>query len=102
MKKKKEYRNADGKPLKLLIDKMLKAYGLDKKMNEIDVLNGWKEMMGVAVANRTLDLKIYNKTLIITLDSSVMREELSHGKQVIIERVNQYAKKEIITDVWLK
>mgnify|MGYP001345592437 CR=1 FL=1 len=43
-----------------------------------------------------------NKVLIITLDSAVIREELAHGKVVIIERVNQYANKEIITDVWFK
>ena len=102
MKKTNKYRKADGQPLGLLIDKMLKAYGLDKKMNEIDVLNGWEEMMGIAVANRTVSLKISNKILIITLDSSVIREELANGKQIIIERVNQFAKKEIITDVCFK
>ena len=102
MKKTNKYRKADGQPLGLLIDKMLKAYGLDKKMNEIDVLNGWGEMMGIAVANRTVDLKISNKILIITLDSSVIREELANGKQIIIERENQFAEKEIITDVWFK
>jgi hypothetical protein len=29
-----------------------------------------------------------------------MREELKYGKSVIIQRVNEYAGKEIITDVW--
>lgn len=100
--RKKSYRKADGQPLGELIDKLFKAYGLDHKMHEIDVLNGWKEMMGIAIANRTVDLKIINKVLIITLDSAVIREELANGKMVIIERVNQYAKKEIINDVWFK
>ena len=93
--RKKSYRKADGQPLGELIDKLFKAYGLDHKMHEIDVLKGWKEMMGI-------DLKIINRVLIITLDSAVIREELANGKRVIIERVNQYAKKEIITDVWFK
>ena len=85
-----------------MIDKILKAYGLDKKIDEIEVLNGWSEMMGIAVSNRTKDLKIINKVLIVSLDSAVIREELSNGKEIIIERVNQFAKKEIITDVWFK
>jgi hypothetical protein len=34
------------------------------------------------------------------MDSSVMREELSYGKDVIIQRVNEKAGAEIITDVW--
>jgi hypothetical protein len=57
-------------------------------------------MMGKAVALRTTKLKIQDKILRITLNSSVMRDELQHGKQVIIERVNQTAGFQIIEDVW--
>ena len=99
---KKNFRKSDEQPLGHVIDKILKAYGLDKKIDEMEVLNGWPEMMGVAISNRTKDLKIINKVLIVSLDSAVIREELSNGKEVIIERVNQFAKKEIITDVWFK
>ncbi len=87
-------------PLGEIIDKILKAYRLDGKMKELDVLNAWEEMMGVAVARRTKELYIKNKTLFLTLDSSVMREELLMGKSVIIQRVNQQAGYELITDIW--
>jgi hypothetical protein len=56
--------------------------------------------MGIAVANRTVDLKIRNRTLYITMDSSVMRDELAHGKTIILHRVNEKAGYEMITDVW--
>jgi hypothetical protein len=52
------------------------------------------------VANRTKSISVRNKTLYITMDSSVMRDELSYGKSIIIERVNQQAGCELITDVW--
>lgn len=93
-------RNSNEAPLKDVIDKLLKAYRLDGKMKEMDVLAAWPEMMGIAVANRTTELLIRNKTLIVRMDSAVMRDELSHGKQVIIHRVNEKAGEEIITDVW--
>lgn len=93
-------RNANEAPLKEVIDKLLKAYRLDGKMKELDVLNAWPEMMGIAVANRTKELLIRDKVLIVRMDSSVMRDELQHGKQVIIQRVNEYAGFEIIRDVW--
>lgn len=93
-------RNSNEAPLKDVIDKLLKAYRLDGKMKEMDILAAWPEMMGIAVANRTKELLIRNKTLIVKMDSAVMRDELSHGKQVIIERVNQEAGFEIINDVW--
>ena len=83
-----------------LIDKLMKAYRLDGKLKEIDVIESWGEMMGIAVANRTKNIQIRNKTLFLTMDSAVMRDELSYGKTVIIERVNQKAGCEIINDVF--
>ncbi len=93
-------RTSNETPLKDLIDKLMKAYQLDGKLNEMKVLEAWPEMMGIAVANRTVDLKIRNKTLYITMDSSVMRDELAHGKSIILHRVNEKAGYEMITDVW--
>lgn len=93
-------RTATEAPLKEVIDRWLKAYRLDGKMKEIEVLNSWPELMGVAVSNRTREIKIRNKTLYLKLDSAVMRDELLNGKQIIIERVNQKAEMELINDIW--
>jgi predicted nucleic acid-binding Zn ribbon protein len=93
-------RDSNEAPLKDVIDKLLKAYRLDGKMKEMDILAAWPEMMGIAVANRTSELLIRNKTLIVRMDSSVMRDELSFGKQVIIQRINEKAGCELINDVW--
>lgn len=93
-------RTSNEAPLKEVLDRWLKAYGYDGKMKEMDVLEAWPEMMGTAVANRTSEIYIKNKKLFLKMDSSVMREELSYGKDVIIQRVNEKAGTEIITDVW--
>ncbi len=82
------------------IDKIMKAYRLDGKLKEIDVLSKWEEMMGRAVFLRTKNISIRNKILHLELDSSVMRDELLNGKTIIIQRVNQVAGYELITDVW--
>jgi hypothetical protein len=93
-------RNSNQTTLGEAIDKLLKAYRLDGKMKELDIINAWPELMGTAVANRTKNIQIRNKTLILQMDSSVMREELAHGKQIIIDRVNEKAGFEIITEIW--
>ena len=93
-------RTSNETPLGQVIDKLMKAYRLDGKLKELDVLEAWPEMMGIAVANRTKELFIKNKVLHIHLDSSVMRDELAHGKQIIIQRVNEKAGFEMITDIW--
>jgi hypothetical protein len=93
-------RSAEEQPLKEVIDKFLKAYAWDGKMKEMDVVAAWPQLMGIAVANRTKDIRIQNQKLYLTIDSSVMREELLLGKQIIIDRVNDYAGKVIVTDIW--
>ena len=93
-------RSAEEQPLKEVIDKFLKAYAWDGKMKEMEVIAAWPELMGVAVANRTKEIRIQNKKLFLTIDSSVMREELLLGKQIIIQRLNEYAGQEIINDIW--
>ena len=93
-------RNSNEAPLKEVIDRWLKTFRLDGKMKELDVIKAWPELMGTAVAHRTKSISIRNKRLILVMDSSVMRDELAHGKQIIIERVNQFAGFAIIDDVW--
>lgn len=93
-------RTSNEAPLKDVIDRWLKAYKLDGKMKEMDVIASWPELMGTAVANRTSEINIRNKTLYLKMDSAVMRDELAHGKSVIVQRVNEHAGFEIINDIW--
>lgn len=93
-------RTSNEAPLKEVIDRWLKAYKLDGKMKEIEVVNAWPELMGTAVAHRTKEITIRNKTLYLKMESSVMRDELAQGKSIIIQRVNEFAGFEIINDIW--
>lgn len=99
---KERERSERSQELSEVINRLLKAYRLDGKMKELDIINAWEEMMGKAVAYRTEKLSIQNKILYIKLNSSVMRDELLYGKQVIIERVNQKAGEQLITDIWFE
>ena len=83
-----------------VVEHLMKAYRLASQKELLDLHDAWPELMGKAIAHRTKSLKIKNKKLHLKIDSSVMREELHAGKQVIIERVNQFMKKEVINDVW--
>lgn len=87
-------------PLKGLIDKLMRAYNLDGRMDEMNIINNWEKIMGKAVANRTKKVSFRNRIMYLELDSSVMREELQNGKSIVILRVNEYAKKNLIEDVY--
>jgi len=93
-------RTSNEQPLKEVLDRWMKAYGFEERAKNLEVVQAWPELMGTAVAHRTKEITIRNKTLYLKMDSSVMRDELAHGKQVIIQRVNEFAGMEVIRDVW--
>jgi len=93
-------RSSDNQPLKEVMERLFKVYNLESKLKEIDVICAWPELMGPAVAHRTKNIYLKGQILHVTIDSSVAREELAKGKQVIIDRLNSYAGKVLIRDVW--
>ncbi len=97
---KTRFRTNESKPLSELITALFKSYGLEGKLNEMEIISAWPELMGPAVAHRTKEIKISNNILRLKIESSVMREELLYGKQIIIDRLNDFAGKKIIHDVW--
>jgi hypothetical protein len=55
--------------------------------------------MGPVVANRTDNLFIREKTLYVKINSAVLRNELSYGKQKIINMLNDEIGQELLSDI---
>jgi len=81
-------RTSDNQPLKEVMDRLFKVYNLESKLKEVDLINAWPELMGPAVAHRTKNIFLKGSILHVQIDSSVAREELAKGKQIIIDRMN--------------
>ncbi|WP_339881693.1 DUF721 domain-containing protein [Polaribacter vadi] len=79
----------------------IRENNLSKKMQKIKVEETWFKMMGPGVATHTTSVKLNNKTLIIHLKSSVLREELSYGKEKIIKMMNEELAEEVISKLML-
>jgi len=75
--------------VKDLMQIFIKENNLSKGMRKLKVEETWAEMMGPGVMAHTTSVKLQNKTLIIQLTSSVLREELSYGKEKIIKMMNE-------------
>lgn len=58
--------------------------------------------MGNGVNNYTTAIDLRNSTLFISLSSSVLREELSHGKSKIIALLNEELGREVVTKIVLR
>ena len=90
------------KPLKELVDKMLRAYGLGDRLDEIGLLKSWEQVCGKMIAKHTKDIYFKSGTLHVVLDSAPLRQELSYAKEKLIERLNQAAGKNMVKDIYLK
>ena len=72
--------------------------GLDK----VNVREAWEQMMGNGVNHYTTAVKLERDTLYVQLSSSVLREELSYGKEKIISMLNEALGKEVIKKLILR
>jgi len=95
-------RDSNEESLGTAIERLLKVYRLDKRMNEASVINNWSKLMGPMVTRHTREIFLKNGKLHVRLDSSVLRAELEHGKQKIIDMLNKEAGEEVVTSVYLK
>ncbi len=74
--------------IKDLMKDVIKENKLTKGMLQLSVKEAWTKLMGNGVASYTNNIELHGKTLIVNLKSSVLREELSYGKEKIISMMN--------------
>ncbi len=89
------------KSIKDIMQLVMKKNKLEKGIEELDVTDAWKQVMGNGVWTYTSSLKLVNGNLTVFLKSAALREELSYGTEKIITMLNQYLKKEIVQKVRL-
>jgi|TARA_B110000858_G_scaffold177453_1_gene212431 predicted nucleic acid-binding Zn ribbon protein len=94
-------RENDSFSIEDLMQLFIKENKLTKGMQKIKIEETWHKMMGQGVTVHTTSVKLQNKTLVIQLNSSVLREELSYGKDKIIKMMNEEIGEEIISKLIL-
>ena len=87
--------------IKNLINVFLKKNRLENGLLDLEGKKVWFEIMDNGIANYTRDVNLKNKTLYVKLNSPALREELSYGKEKLINIINQKFKKEIINKIVL-
>jgi len=85
-----------------ILKEFIQINKLQGGMDKIDVEAAWKSLMGNGVNSYTKEVLLKGSTLYVSLTSSVLREELSYGKQKIIDMINQELQKEVIKDIILR
>jgi len=75
--------------IKDLMKDVIKENKLTKGMQQLSVKEAWVKLMGNGVVSYTVSVVLNGKTLVVHLKSSVLREELSYGKEKIIKMMNK-------------
>ncbi|APY10517.1 RNA-binding protein [Seonamhaeicola sp. S2-3] len=88
--------------IKDALKEFVETNNLEKGLDKVNVTDAWAKLMGNGVNNYTTSVNLQRDTLYVQLSSSVLREELSYGKQKIIDMLNEELGKEIIKKLILR
>ncbi|MGY8913555.1 MAG: DUF721 domain-containing protein [Flavobacteriales bacterium] len=95
-------RKNDNIPLSEALQEFIKVNKLQNGMDKVNVREAWANLMGNGVNNYTTAIELRSETLFVSLSSSVLREELSHGKTKIITMLNEELGKELVKKLVLR
>ena len=85
-----------------VLKQIIEVNKLQPGMDQIDVKDAWRSLMGNGVNTYTKNVVLKGSTLYVSLTSAVLREELSYGKQKIITMINEELRKEVVTAIVLR
>ena len=97
-----EVRNAENTSIGDVLKDFIQSSKLEKGLDKVGVKEAWHGVMGKAISNYTTNILLERDTLFVRLSSSVLREELSYGKEKIIKLLNEELGKELVKKLVLR
>lgn len=85
-----------------VLQTMIEANNWQSGMDKVNVAEAWKNLMGNGVNAYTKDVILKGGTLYVALTSSVLRDELSYGKDKIMKLLNDDLGRAVVTNVVLR
>ena len=85
-----------------LVEKLLKGFGLDERLQQYRALIIWEEVVGPQIAARTRPIRIREGILEINVDQPTWMQQLQLMKPKILAQLNAELGKATIKDLFLK
>ena len=82
-----------------LIREFIASHKGSAYLDEMKVLDAWKDIVGPFIASHTIDLSIKNGILYVRVDSDVLRNELSYSKSLLIKNLNERVGKDVVKGI---
>jgi predicted nucleic acid-binding Zn ribbon protein len=100
--RRKKMKRNNTQSLKEVLKEYMDNMHIRTKLKESRLKDQWEQLLGKNAASLTKKLEIRNKVLYVTLDSSVLRNELLMMREKLIFRINELAGEEIVNKIILK
>ncbi|QIE58185.1 DUF721 domain-containing protein [Rasiella rasia] len=95
-------RNAEETPIGDVLKQFISSNRLEKGLDKVSIQDAWHNVLGEAISKYTTAISLDRDTLYVSLSSSVLREELSYGKEKIIKLLNEEVNKTLVTKLILR
>jgi predicted nucleic acid-binding Zn ribbon protein len=92
-------RKSNTQPLGAIIREYVKALDIDKKLNEVRLIDSWPDVVGIAIAKKTSKLIVKNRVLFVYLNSSIVRNELLRIRESLPKALNERAGISVVDEV---
>ena len=89
----------DAKNIKSILGEFISKNALSDGIDSARAQQIWRALLGENITAYTKDVTLQQDVLIVKLTSSVLRQELSYGKDKIIEMMNKSLGKNKVRDI---
>ena len=92
-------RRNDAEQIGDMIRKFFRQSGLESPLNEYRLVQAWKDVVGPVITRYTSNLYIKNQILYVHLTSSVLRQELMMGRDLLVRNLNEKVGAQVIVNI---
>ncbi len=92
-------RKKEAAPLEEAFKDLLKAYRLEDKFKEKQLISSWAEIVGRTISDRTTAVFIKDKKLFVKLSSGPIKKELMLNRSKVLVLVEEKVGKGVVEDL---
>jgi len=95
-------RRTKARPVREIIEEVLKESGLAQKLKERELIRQWDEVVGITIARSTESIYITDRKLIVRVRSSVIRNELTMIREGLRVELNRRSGQALVDEIIIK
>jgi len=89
----------DAKKIKSILGEFISKNALADGIDSARIRESWRKLLGENINAYTKNITLKQNVLIVKITSSVLRQELSYGKDKIIIMINESLGKDKVRDI---